>query len=392
VALKTIPMSAPLRPGRKKWMIITGIVLGVLVIVRLILPYVILYYANRYLANDMKGYYGHIRTIDLALIRGAYKVDSLYLNKIDERTQKQTQFFSASLIDLSIEWKALFHGKIVGNVTVDHPELRFTKDKVDPKSLRKDSTSFTKLKKRFMPLEINRFEIRNGTLRFRDELSRPPVDISMTHTHILALNLRNSYDSAAVLPASVKAEADVYGGTLTFSMKLNPLAKDPTFEFKSELKETRLPELNNFFDAYADVKVSRGVFSMYTEVAAKQGHFAGYVKPIIKDLKVIGDANRHDPVLKKLWEGFVGTVATVLTNHKKDQLATKVPFEGELKEPDTNLWYSIVHLLQNAFVRAIVPAIDNEISLASVDTEKHKKKTLLQQIFSRDKDKKEKKK
>ena len=379
----------PFHSNSKKTKIVLVIlcVIGFLGILRLILPYVVLHYANKTLAN-MKGYYGHIETIDLALIRGAYKIDSIYLNKIDDKTQKQTKFFSASLIDLSLEWSAIFHGSLVGKLTFKNPELRFTKDKVEPKTLRKDSTGFRKLLKGFMPLDINRFEIDNGRIRYVDDTSKPNVDISMTHTHILALNLKNSYDSTALLPATVAAQAEVYHGTMTFNMKLNPLANDPTFDLKAELINTNLVELNEFFDAYANVKVSKGTFGLYTEVAAKKGNFKGYVKPVIKDLKVIGNANKHDSFLKKMWEGFVGTVADVLTNHSKDQLATKIPFEGELKEPDTNIWYSITHLLQNAFVRAIIPAIDIEITIASVDPTKMKKKTFLQQVFgSKDKKK-----
>jgi len=116
-------------------------------------------------------------------------------------------------------------------------------------------------------------------------------------------------------------------------------------------------------------------------VAAKDRKFAGYVKPIIKDLDVLGKDDRKDNLLQKLWEGIAGTAADVLTNHRKDQLATKVPFHGDLKEPDTNLWYAIGSVLRNAFIQALQPAIDSEINIASVDHPKEEKKTFLQRLF-----------
>jgi len=375
--------------ARKKYIVILFVTIGILVVIRLILPYVVLHYANKTLAN-MKGYYGQIKTIDLALIRGAYKIEDIYLNKADSVTHQQTKFFSASLIDLSIEWRAIFHGSIVGELTFENPELRFTKDKVEPKSLRKDSSSFKNLLNGFMPLKVNRFEVNHGSIRYLDETSKPKVDIALTDTHILALNLRNSYSDSTLLPATVNAQADLYHGKLTFAMKLNPLANDPTFDLTAELKHTNLPDLNEFFDAYANVKVSKGTFGLYSEVAAKKGNFKGYVKPVIKDLKVIGDANRHDSVLKKIWEGFVGTVADLVTNHGKDQLATKIPFEGTLKEPNTNVWYAMTHVLKNAFIRAIIPAIDNDITIASVDPIKQKKKTFFEKVFGSKDQKKDK--
>jgi hypothetical protein len=73
----------------------------------------------------MKGYYGHIQDIDLSLYRGAYIIKDIYLNKTDSVTKKQTDFFKAKKIDLSIEWGAIFHGSIVGKLKFDSPDAAF---------------------------------------------------------------------------------------------------------------------------------------------------------------------------------------------------------------------------------------------------------------------------
>jgi len=361
----------------------------VLVVIRLILPYVVLHYANKTLAN-MDGYYGYIHDIDLSLIEGAYKIDSVYLNKRDSVTQKQTPFFGAKLIDLSVEWKALFHGSIVGELVFEEPTLIFTKDKVEPQDLRNDSTDFRKLLDDFMPLHVNRFEVNKGVVKYKDETSKPNVDIAATEMHVVAENLRNSYDSSVLLPAKVRASANVYEGTFSFNMNLNPLAERPTFDMNAELKNTNLVKLNEFMQAYAKVDVNKGSFGMYLEVAAKQGKFDGYVKPIIKDLDILGKEDRDDNLLRKLWEAIAGGVGQVFKNQSKDQLASKIPFQGDIKQPDANTWYAITTVLRNAFVRALQPAIDNEINIASVDNPKTEKKTFLQKLFGR-KDKDDKK-
>ena len=242
-----------------------------------------------------------------------------------------------------------------------------------------------------MPLQVNRVEINNGQIRYIDNQSKPKVDIALTDAYLLAKNLRNSYDSAVLLPASVLATANVYDGTLTFNMKLNPLADDPTFDMNAELKNTNLVKLNEFFQAYAKIDVNKGTFGLYTETAAKDGRFDGYVKPLIKDLDVLGKEDRDDNVFRKLWEGLAGSVAEIFQNQKKDQFATKVPFEGSVKSLDTNIWFAISQILQNAFIRAIQPSIDNEINIATVDAKKEEKKTFLQKVFGKKEDKKEKK-
>jgi hypothetical protein len=364
--------------------------LVLIIIIRLLLPYAVLHYANKTL-NEMDGYRGHVNDIDIALIRGAYTIDSIYLNKYDSASQKQTTFFGSKAIELSVEWRSLFKGSIVGEMEFLEPTLRFTKDKVEPDQLKKDSTDFIKLLEDFMPLKVNRFEVHRGKIQYIDATSKPKVDVTMTDAHILALNLRNAYDSSSVLPATITADAKVYGGTLDFEMKMNPLAVEPTFDLNAELKNTDLPQLNDFFQAYAKVDVNKGTFGLYTEVAAKNGKFKGYVKPILKDLDVLGKEDRDDNIFRKLWEGMAGSVAKVFENRKEDQVATKIPFEGDIDNPRSNIWYTIVKVFQNAFIRALQPSIEGEINIAAVDAAEpeKEKKGIFKKIFG-GKDKEEK--
>jgi hypothetical protein len=374
----------------KRWLKIVLGVLILLVVIRLILPYVVLRYANKTLA-EMDGYYGHVEDIDIALIRGAYQIDSIYLNKVDSTTQKQTPFFSAAEIDLSIEWKALFKGSLVGEFVFERPRIDFTKDKVEPEDVRDDSSSFKKLKEDFMPLQVNRCEINDGEVRYQDPFSKPKVDIKLTRLYAVATNLRNSYDSSALLPATITANAEVYEGSLDFFMKLNPLADEPTFDMNADLQNTNLVLLNDFFQAYAKVDVNKGRFGMYTEVASKEGRFTGYVKPVIKDLDVLGKEDRDDNIFRKTWEAITGFAGEVFENQPKDQVATKIPFEGRLDNPQADVWETVINVLQNAFIRAIQPSIDHEITIASVETKKEDKKNFLEKLFG-DKDDKKKKK
>lgn len=365
-----------------------------IIVIRLILPYVVLHMVNKNLAT-MKGYYGHVNDIDLAIIRGAYKIDSIYLDKKDTVTQKQTPFFAASVIDLAVEWKSLLHGSIVGRVVMDKPMLKFTADKVEPKDVAKDSSALKDLLDDFMPLRINRCEINGGRIQYIDPNTKPPYNIQMTNVHILAENLRNTYDSSVVLPATITGKASLYEGTLSLNAKANPLAVSPTFDMSAELRNTNLVKLNDFFQAYAKIDVNKGNFGLYTEIAAKDKKFAGYVKPFIKDLDVLGKEDRKDNLFQKMWEGLAGGIGKVLENHKKDQIATKIPFQGDLDDPTTNVWYALANVLQNAFIHALQPSIDNDISIGSVAEKTDKKKTFLQKIFTKDdkgKDDKDKKK
>jgi len=342
-----------------------------------------LHFANRTIAN-LNGYYGHIDDLDVSLYRGAYTLKHIYLDKVDSVSKKETRFFTSRAIDLSLEWRALLHGSIVGKLIFDSSAVYFTKDRTELGQVKKDTSDFRTLLNHFMPLTVNRFEVKNGYIHYIDNTSKPKVDISLKRAHILALNLTNVINKRDELPASVTASASVYEGTLIFNMKLNPLAKDPLFELNASLQNTNLRLLNDFLKAYGGFDVDSGKFSVYTEMATKNRKFSGYVKPIIRNLKVLGPQNRKDTFLQKVWEVVVSAVASVFKNQKEDQIATKIPIEGSYDNPQTNIFEAIWEVLRNAFIQALMPGIDHElkISIGQGQNKTEQKQGFLQKIFS----------
>ena len=375
-----------------KGKILLGLII-LIIAVRIALPYIILKYANKTLAN-VEGYYGHINDIDLALFRGAYVIDSFYLNKVEENSDRQTEFLSARLIDLSLEWRALFKGKLVGELIFEEPSVRFTENKVELDDVSKDTSDFRELLHDFMPVEVNQCEIRNGNLRYIDNTASPAVDVAITQLDVVATNLRNVYDPGDVLPASVEATGNIYEGTMNFSMKLNPLAQDPTFDLNTEVEHTNLVLLNDMFKAYGGFDVNKGEFNMYAEAATKDRKFTGYVKPIIQGLDVVdwGGQDKKDNFFQKLWETVVGGAGELLENQKKDQIATKINFRGNIDNPKANILQTIFIVLQNAFIQALRPTIDDQINLGKLAKGEEEKKGFLKSLFGSDKKEEKKKK
>ncbi len=105
---------------------------------------------------------------------------------------------------------------------------------------------------------------------------------------------------------------------------------------------------------------------MYTEIAATQGKFVGYTKPVINDLDVLGKEDRDDKIGQKFWEGIVGAAGVIFKNQKHDQVATKIPLQGTFDKANVDLWYAVLDILRNAFVQALQPAIYWEINIGTV--------------------------
>ncbi len=341
------------------------IVIGVLLCIRLALPFLLLHVANDRLAR-VPGYHGHIADLDLAIIRGAYRIEGFELNKVDSTTNEQTPFLSAAAIDLSVEWRALFHGALVGEVEAMQPMLRFTQDRAEPTEVQGDTATLGEVLNDFMPLRINRFALDNGRVEYLDEGSSPQVHLVMSSVNAVALNLRSVRDSKDLLPAQVRASAAVYGGDLSLRMGLDPLSEQSIWDLDLTVEGVDLTQVNDFFQAYADFDVNRGRMSIYSELATRDGAFKGYFKPLIEDLDVLGREDRQDSFFRKVWEGLVGGVGSLLRNPREENLGTKIPLEGRLDDPQVRTWVAVINVLRNAFIQAFAPAIDRDVDIFNV--------------------------
>lgn len=378
---------------KKKLKIILVSIVVILIASRLLLPYIVLKYVNKKL-GELKEYYGHVEDIDIALIRGAYVINDIKLVKIgNDQGQKDTiPFFRSREIDLSVEWKAIFKGSIVGEIYVEDPVLNFVKGKHKNEDAKADTADFRQLIKDLMPLTVNHFEIKNGQVHYIDPLSKPRVDVALKELDVVAANLSNVNDSTKLLPARVVATGKAYEGIFKLKVDLDALQKKPTFDMTAELTHMNLALLNSFLQAYGNFDVKKGDLSIYTEFAGKDGGFGGYVKPVLKDLDVVQWTKEEGNFKQILWETLIGSAAAILENKNKDQLATKVEVKGKFDNPDINIWRAISYVLRNAFVRALKPAIDNTININKLEDSKDK--TFLEKIFGnkKKKDKKKKKK
>ncbi|HEX4494103.1 MAG TPA: DUF748 domain-containing protein [Thermoanaerobaculia bacterium] len=142
-------------------------------------------------------------------------------------------------------------------------------------------------------------------------------------------------------------------------------AKGPDFNLLLAVDKASLPKINDLLRAYGKFDVAAGTFSVYSEVKVRNDRIDGYVKPLFQDIQVYDPKqDKNKPVLKKLYEKVVGSVAHVLENHKNEQVATVADLSGPLSAPNTSSWEIFVRLVSNAFVKAILPGFQREYQAA----------------------------
>lgn len=346
----------------KKWYWIGGIVV-ILIVARLSMPYFVTRYVNKVL-NNLEGYRGSISDVDIHLYRGAYSIDSLKIFKIDGNME--VPFVDIPVTDLSVEWRALFDGAIVGEAIFEAPVLNFIGGGEPAGNQDGGDVDWTEPIKDLIPLEINRMEIQHGTINFHNFTTEPKVSISLNALDAVALNLNNASDQPERLPSTISASAtSVGGGKLTLSAGINVLKEIPDMDLDMKIEKIDMKALNEFFMAYAKVDVERGSFNLYSELTIDNGIVAGYVKPIAVDVKVVDWKKDKEKPLNLLWQSFVGLVTEVFENQKEDQFATKVPLEGNLsKDINAGVWPSVWNIFRNAFVKAFERNTDNTVEFA----------------------------
>jgi hypothetical protein len=338
---------------------------AVLVVVRALLPPLVQSYVNKTL-NSIPEYSGQVGDIDLNLWRGAYEIEDVSLVKTNGTVP--VPLFSSPKVDLSVEWRPLLKGKVVGEIELLQPEINFVSaPTAEGKQGGVDASWIDRVKELF-PLKLDRVTVHQGSVHYRDFHSSPKVSLDLEELEGVATNLTNRETPGVELPATVNARAALPGGgSFRLDARMAPLAEEPTFTLDAAVENVSLPALNDFLKAYGNVDAEAGTFSAYTELAAKDGAFDGYVKPLFKDVQV-AKAREDESFPRRVWEGLVQLAAKVLENPEKERVATRVPLRGRFDKPEPDLWATIGGLIRNAYIQALVPGIEGSITLPGGST------------------------
>ena len=211
------------------------------------------------------------------------------------------------------------------------------------------------------PIRVDRFTVRDGRVHYHDYHSDPQVHVRLSDLQMVALNLTNVRERNDPLPAHVRLEAvPMTAGPLGVPADADPLAALPRFDLDLELTGMELEPWNDFLRAYAGIDAEAGTIAVFAEVEAAEGRIDGYLKPLVEDLDVLRIEEEGDEqnALQHAWEAVVGATAELFENQPTDRLATRIPIQGAVEDPDTPFWPVFVNVLRNAFVEAFAPRLE----------------------------------
>jgi hypothetical protein len=365
MALQDAPIVRHIRRWPRRVLITVGVIVVLLVGARIALPYVVKGQINQRLAS-IPGYVGHVDDVGIHLWRGAYSLHGIAIYRHEGNVREP--FFLGKSIDFSIAWRELVQRKIVADFVVEKPQLIFVKGATKEESTTDTDRRWQEVIQDIFPMDIQFLEVNEGVMRYVDKTKEPHVDVFIKNMHALATGLRNRPGVAGEeLPAEIFVEGDTLGaGKLKLMLSADPLAAQPHFHLSFKVDNLNLPALNESLKAVANVDVGRGTFRLAGEMAGKDGGFQGYVKPFFENLDFTNLEDKKRGIGSRVYEKMVAGIAWLLKNKSRDQLATRVPFQGRFGDPQIGLWRTIANVFRHGFIRAFNPTVEGTLHASNV--------------------------
>ncbi len=352
------------RPRRKshRWRIF-GIIVLVLVVLagvaRALLPRVVQNYVNGILDRNTL-YAGDIGHVELHLWRGAYSIENIRIDKTTGNVP--VPFFSARRLDFAMQWKALWHRRLVGRVLMEEPEINLVDAPTVEESQTGAGAPWLAMIRDLFPFKINRAIIQNGSVHFRTYKMAKPVDVYLSQVQGLIDNLGNISDETDPLISTVQVTGLLMDqAKVEYRMTLDPFSYRPTFHMALRVIGLDVTKINDLARAYGKFDFKRGWFDFVVETDAKEGRLTGYAKPLFRELQVFSlvEDLKQDNALQFFWQALVGGVTGLFRNQARSQFGTLIPFSGDLgNATTTDILAAAGNVLRNAFVRAYLPRLE----------------------------------
>ena len=206
-------------------------------------------------------------------------------------------------------------------------------------------------------LRIDHGNIENSEFGFVNKATDPPYRVFITGTDIELENWSNQLSEGTAI---VRLTGLLMGnGATQISGAFRPESKSPDFDLSVKILKTQVKSMNQLLRAYGGIDVAAGVFSVYSEMAVKNGTVKGYLKPLFKDVKAYDPEQDQDKgLLKKIYEKTINVASDLLKNTPRGEVATKADLSGPVENPKASTWQMVATLLQNAFFDAVLPGLE----------------------------------
>jgi hypothetical protein len=208
-------------------------------------------------------------------------------------------------------------------------------------------------------VRIDQGRIENSEFGFVNQATTPSYRLFISGTDIELENWSNQLSEGT---AKVQLKGLLMGsGATQIRGAFRPETKSPDFDLSVKILKTQVKSLNQVLRAYGGTDVAAGVFSVFSEMAVKNGQVQGYLKPLFKDVTAYDPAQDKDKgLLTKIFEKTINVASSLLKNTPRGEVATKADVSGPVENPQASTWEMVATLFKNAFFDAVLPGLEGK--------------------------------
>ncbi|WP_158303842.1 DUF748 domain-containing protein [Saccharophagus degradans] len=332
--------------------------------------------------DNAPGIAGSIQDIDLHLYRGAYQIEGIELRTVKNNIEHP--FVTISELDISIFWTKLIRGKVVTELVFKQPSFTFadTKEEQTKKyEAAANKSTWLGISEQLVPFDIDRLEVIDGHFTFEGKSNtlnqKGAFQVSDINGVVVGITSPSQYDTennksknTTSTRGTLTGYGMVYGESkVTAEGSFDPFSKKPMFDVDAHIDDIQAKHLDALIKIYTPFDVEAGSFMAATELKADMGELTGYLKVGADELDVFSwkqdiEIDGDNP-FEALADALIGGIANILSNRETDLVATQIPIEGSLNNPETSVIESFLSLLNNAFIDAIDIEVDEILSFGA---------------------------
>lgn len=345
-------------PQRRRWprrlLIILGILVALVIVIRLILDPIASHYTRKGL-NASEGISGDFSRVHVTVFPPGYEIERLKIIEADGGDWRHPLLY-VERAQVTLEWRRLLHGELSANARLDQPKITLTQ-RPQPEKAPKAKPMVPAIQtalRQALPARVNRIKVDDGEFLFRDPTAPRTPELWLHRIDLVAKNLATRKELARGQRATMEMHATLgHSGAVAVSASADPFAATPEFFGKVALRGWKVAELYDLIEPATKLQTPGGTLDMFAEFKARNGMISGGVKPVLKDVTV-RPADEGFGTKLKAWVADKGLdLFSHKTADQTQKVATTVPIEGRLDNPDIQIWPAILGVIRNAFVEGI---------------------------------------
>ncbi len=204
-------MNDPARPGASsriwRWV---AIPVGLLLVIGIALSFIdepLRAYAERELNQRLPAYIVHIGGLDLHPLTLSLDLENVI---VQQKDHPDPPIATISSLHGSLQWSALFSGRLVTDQLIEHPVIHFTRPQAakELEASPERKQSWQELLFTMQEVQVNEIRITDGDVTYRENATSKPLHV--TGLNVTAENIRNVRSKPHQYPSDIHVEAVVF--------------------------------------------------------------------------------------------------------------------------------------------------------------------------------------